>query len=158
MRKKRHLNIFIIIVAITMVFGGCATLNVVPEKTVISPALIKNPIKFSGGGFQPNEPVSIEMVIPQNMKTKITGQSPESDMIGIGVGTADAKGNFEVPMGALTTLNTLFQVGWTRTLTPDFKKARPIPPGKYQILATGVESEKIAKSTLEILAPPKKEK
>ncbi len=158
MQSKKNLGVFILVVVIIMVFGGCATLNVVPGKTAISPALIKQPIKFSGGGFQPNEPVSIEIVVPENMKMKIKRQSPDSDRIGIGVGIADANGNFEVPMGVLTTLNTLFQVGWTRTLKPDFKKAMPIPSGKYIIVATGVESDKVAQSTLEIIAAPKKKK
>ena len=156
MGNIRNLGVIILVVSILMVFGACATLNVVPGKTIVTPALIKKPITFSGGGFQPNEPISVEIVVPKSMKIK--GQSPDSDRVGIGVGTADAKGNFEVPMGALTTLNTLFQVGWTPAMKPDFKVAKPLPPGKYTIVAIGVLSDKTAKSTLEILPPPKKKK
>ena len=157
MRNIRKLGILIVIGFISISFlGGCAPtkFNVIPEKAAITPALIKQPIKFVGVGFQPNEPVSIEMIVPKDMKIK--GQSEDCDRVGIAVAVADNKGNFEVAMGALTTLNTLFQVGWTPTLTPDFKKATPLPPGKYVIVATGIESDKVAKNVLEFVPPPKK--
>lgn len=72
------------------------------------------------------------------------------------MGTADEKGNFEAAIGALTTLNSLFQVGWTPSIKPNFKEAKPLPAGKYEIIATGVDSDRTAKTILEIVPPPKK--
>ena len=153
--KRICLQVAFAAIALILLFACAPTkFNVVPEKTVLSPALFKKPIKFAGSGFQANEPVTIELLVPKGMKIK--GLRADEDRVGIGVATADAKGNFEAPMGALTTLNTLFQVGWKPTIKPDFKKATPLPAGSYTILATGIESGKVAKSTLEILAPPKK--
>lgn len=84
------------------------------------------------------------------------GLGEGEDRVGVAVANADDKGNFEVAMAAMSTLNNLFQVGWTSTMTPDFKEAKPLPAGRYDILATGVDSDKKAKGILEILPPPQK--
>jgi hypothetical protein len=158
MKNFKQVRALILVAALSIIFLSNCTplnLNIVPEKTPLTPALIKKqPIKFSGVGFQPNEAVIIEIIVPKGMTIK--GQSEGEDRVGIAVAVADEKGNFEVAMGALTTLNTLFQVGWTKEMKPDFKKAKPIPPGKYFIVATGVDSDKTAKNILEIASPPKK--
>ncbi|MBW2020698.1 MAG: hypothetical protein JRI58_11475 [Deltaproteobacteria bacterium] len=129
-------------------------LNVVPDKIVLSPALFKKPIAFTGSGYQPKETVVVDLVVPQGIKMK--GLTGEEKTVGIAFATADEKGNFKATLGPMTTLNTLFQVGWTPLMKPDFKKARPLPPGKYEIVATGIESERVSKAILELLPPPKK--
>jgi len=70
--------------------------------------------------------------------------------------TADDKGCFTAAMQPTATLNWFFQVGWTPLLKPDFKQAKPIPPGVYKIRATGLDSDTVAFSTLKIVPPPKK--
>lgn len=131
------------------------TLNVVPEKTALSPALLKNPITFTGSGYQNNEVVIVELILPQGMKMK--GLSEDENRVTLAVSKAEANGDFKAPMSALSTLNWLFQVEWTPGLmTPDFKQAKPLIPGKYEIEAIGIDSGKVAKSSLEIFAPSEK--
>jgi len=149
-----------LIIGIVSLFGlllaACAApkLNIVPDRTVLSPALFKKPITFTGSGYQPKETVVIDLIVPQGIKMK--GLKEEENGVGIAFATADEKGNFKATLSPITTLNTLFQVGWTPLMKPDFKKARPLRPGKYEIVATGIESEKVSKAILELMPPPKK--
>ena len=131
------------------------TLNIVPEKTALSPALLKSPITFTGSGYQNNEVVIVELILPQGMKMK--GLSEDENRVTLAVSKAEGDGNFKAPMSALSTLNWLFQVDWTPGLmTPDFKQAKPLVPGKYEIEAIGIDSGKVGKSSLEIFAPSEK--
>jgi hypothetical protein len=134
--------------------GPTATLEVIPAETFLSPALIKKPISFKGSGFQPEEMISIEMILPPGLEMK--GLKEGENVVGIAVATAGDKGNFTAAMAPTATLNWFFQVGWTPLLTPDLKKAKPIPPGVYRIKATGLASYRIATATLRIVPPPKK--
>jgi len=137
------------------VMAAGAGLTVVPDKTVLSPALIRKPIQFKGSGFSAKEMVMVEMVLPPGVKVKTV---PEGEKVGIAFGTADEKGNFLAKMAPTATLNWLFQVGWTPNMKPNLKQAKPLPPGKYEIIASGMDSGKEAKSTLELLKPPPKKK
>lgn len=130
-----------------------ATLQVIPPETFLSPALIKKPVTFQGSGFAPKEMITVEMVLPAGLKMKGV---KEGDDVGIAVGTSDENGNFSAAMEPTATLNWFFQVGWTPLVTPNFKEAKPIPPGVYTINATGLDSNTIATSTLKIVPPPEK--
>ncbi len=130
-----------------------ASVEVVPAETFLSPALIKQPVTFKGNGFVPKEMISIEMILPEGVTIK--GVGPGED-VGIAMGNADEKGSFTAAMQPTATLNWFFQVGWTPLLTPNFKEAKPIPPGDYKIRATGLDSDKVAYSTMRIVPPPKK--
>ena len=133
--------------------GPKATLEIAPAEIFLSPALIRKPVTFKGSGFAPKEMISVEMILPPGLKMKgIT----EGEDVGIAVATSDEKGNFTAAMGPMATLNWFFQVGWTPLLKPNFKEARPIPPGVYTINATGLDSDRVATSTLKIVPPPKK--
>lgn len=155
------LGIVLILGLVALGLTGCAAvkpvpeaeLQVIPDKIVLSPALIKEPVQFKGSRFAPKEMVVVEMVLPPGVKVK---GIKEGEDVGLAYGTADDKGNFQSAMAPTATLNWFFQVGWTPLLKPDFKQARPLPPGKYEIRATGVDSEAVGKATLEILPPPKK--
>ena len=136
--------------------GPKATLKVIPAETFLSPALFKKPVTFKGTGFGPKEMISVEMVLPPNLKMK--GLSEGENVVGLAVGDTDEKGNFTAAMKPIATLNWFFQVGWTPLLKPNFKEAKPIPPGVYKINATGFDSDRIASSTLKIVPPPKKKK
>jgi hypothetical protein len=146
---------FALLSCATLGFGPKATLEIVPAKTFLSPALIGKPVSFNGTGFAPKEMVSVEMVLPKGMKMKGIN---EGEDVGLAVGTADDKGNFSAKMAPTATLNWFFQVGWTPLLRPNFKEAKPIPPGEYKIKATGLESDIMAKAVLTIVPPPKKKK
>ena len=136
--------------------GPKATLQVIPAETFLSPALIKKPVTFKGTGFGAKEMVSVEMMLPPGMKMK--GLAEGEEAVGLAVGNADENGNFTAAMHPIATLNWFFQVGWTPLLKPNFKEARPIPPGVYKITATGMDTDRIASSTLKIVPPPKKKK
>lgn len=45
-------------------------LNVIPEKTVLSPALLKNPVTFTGSGYQPKETVVVDLIVPKGVTMK----------------------------------------------------------------------------------------
>lgn len=147
---------------IAVAIGGCAalqpkpkgTLLVKPDQIVISPALLKDPVIFSGSGFGPKEVIVVEMALPKGVTVK---GLPTGDNAALGNGMSDEKGAFQIKMEAMTTLNTLFQVGWTPLIKPDFKEAKPLPPGAYEVVATGMMTETVAKAQLTILAPPKKQ-
>ena len=136
--------------------GPKATLQVLPAETFLSPALIRKPVTFKGTGFGPKEMITIEMILPRGMKMK--GLAEGEEAVGLAVGNADEKGNFTAAMKPIATLNWFFQVGWTPLLKPNFKEARPIRPGVYKISATGLDTDRIAHSTLKIVPPPKKKK
>jgi len=155
------LRVFLALAIAAVVFGGCAafqpapkaSLTLTPDQMVITPALLKEPIVFSGSGFGAKEIVVIEMLLPKGVTVKgVT----EGENAALGNGTTDEKGDLQTKMSAMTTLNTLFQVGWTPLIKPDFKQAKPLPPGTYDVIATGMNTERVGKAKLTILPPPKK--
>lgn len=93
----------------------------------------------------------VELILPAGVKVKTI---PDGENVGVAVGQTDEKGDFEAKMAPTATLNWFFQVGWTPEGKPDFKEAKPLPPGKYEIQATGMSSGKVVKATLELLKPP----
>jgi len=125
-------------------------LLITPEKVVIEPGLLKNPIKFNGSGFGAKEMVVVEMVVPPGVEMK--GVKKGED-VGLAYATCDEAGNFEVSMAPTATLNWLFRTEWSPILAPDLKQAKPLPPGKYEIRATGVDTGVTAKAYLEVQAP-----
>jgi hypothetical protein len=135
------------------VIGPKAKLEVIPSETFLSPALIKKPVTFKGTGFEPNEMFTVEMILPPGVTVK--GVEEGAD-VGIAYGTADKDGNFTAAMHPIATLNWFFQVGWEPTIKPNFKEAKPLPPGEYKIRATGLTSYKEAVATFKIVPPPKK--
>ncbi len=131
-----------------------ATLVITPDKTVLSQALLKEPIRITGSGFQPNEIVVVDLIVPKSVTVKGLGEG-EQGKVGIANATADDKGNFSAAVGPSTLLNTFFQVGWNQqTMKPDFQQAKPLPPGTYAVVATGAFSERVGKAALELLPPP----
>jgi len=159
--RWNQMGLFLILGLTVVALGACATmkpgpkatLKITPDKTVLTPQLLKEPIVFSGSGFEPKEIIVIEMLVPKGVTVKGVA---EGENAALGNGTADDKGNLETKMGAMTTLNTLFQVGWTPLITPDFKQAKPLPPGTYDVVATGMNSEITANAKLTVLPPPEK--
>jgi hypothetical protein len=163
MKTFKAIMLFAMIAGMVLATVSCQTcpftkpkaqLEVIPAETFLSPALIRKPVSFAGSGFAPKEMVSVEMVLPPGLEMK--GVNPGED-VGIAVATTDEKGDFKTAMAPTATLNWFFQVGWTPILTPNFKEAKPIPPGEYQINATGLDSGRMATSTLKIVPPPKKQ-
>ncbi len=134
--------------------GVKAELEVIPSETFLSPALIKEPVAFKGSGFEPDEMITVEMILPPDVQVK--GVEEDAD-VGIAYGTADGNGNFSTAMQPTATLNWFFQVGWDPTIKPDFEKAKPLPPGEYLIRATGLTSYREATATLKLVPPPKKD-
>jgi hypothetical protein len=155
--------VIVLIVVFSILFSSGtlsaqAKLTIKPDKTVLSQQLLKEPIRFFGSGWGAGETVVIELLVPKGMEMR--GLSKDEDRVGIAVATGNEKGDFETTMGALATLNWFFQVAWifddkTTSTKPSFEKANPLPPGKYEILATGANTDKECRSYLEILPPTK---
>jgi hypothetical protein len=159
MRSEKRFALGLLALCLVVVFGCSgvpskpkAVLEVIPPETFLSPALIQKPVSFKGSGFQPNEMITVEMIVPPGLEIK--GLEKGEGAVGLAFATADKEGNFGAAMGATATLNWFFQVGWTPLLKPDFKQAKPIPPGVYQINATGMDSGIVASSSLKIVPPP----
>ncbi len=131
-----------------------ANFEVIPAETAITPALLKQPIQFKGSGFMPKETVVVDLMIPAGVKIKTVPADEKS--VGLAFADADDNGNFDTKMSATGTLNWLFQVGWTDNFKPKLNEATPLPPGKYNIKATGMDSDKFGLTTLTIVPPPKK--
>jgi hypothetical protein len=162
---KRSIVLLLAGLLLAFTFSGCATLGmsgssakivVMPDKTVLSPALIKKPIVITGSGWKAGEMVVVNLMPPKDVKIKGTALG---EPVGIANGTADDKGNFKAKVGALAILMTFFQVGWDdNTMKPVFKEATPLPPRTYNLEAVGLDSEMKARGTLTLLPPPKKKK
>lgn len=128
-----------------------ATVTVTPPQVELAfPAILKVPIVFTGTGWKPKEVVVVDMVLPPGVQ--IQGVKPGED-VGIAYGEADDAGNFKGEVPATAKLNTIFRVGWTPILTPDPKTLNPIPPGVYNIKASGADSGVVATTTLEFVKP-----
>jgi hypothetical protein len=132
-----------------------ATVAVAPEKVELAfPGILRVPIVFTGTGWTPKEMVVVDMVIPPSVQ--IQGVKPGED-VGIAYGQADDAGNFKGEVPVTAKLNTLFRVGWTPIMSIDPKTLNPIPPGVYNIKASGSDSGAVATTTLEFVKPaPKK--
>ena len=131
-----------------------ATVVVTPPQVELAfPGILRVPIVFTGTGWKPKEMVVVDMVLPPGVEMK--GVNPGED-VGIAYGEADDAGNFKGEVPVTAKLNTLFRVGWTPIMSIDPKTLNPIPPGVYKIKASGAESEVVATTTLEFIAPPPK--
>ncbi|UCE52510.1 MAG: hypothetical protein JSV31_25175 [Desulfobacterales bacterium] len=161
--RRHNWVIFFILGLLAFGMWGCAAfqpkptaqLEVIPNETALTPALLKKPVMFKGSGYAPNEMVIVDLMIPKGVKIKSVSEDEES--VGVAFANADENGNFQAKMGATATLNWFFQVGWTPNIKPVFKEATPLPPGEYEIRATGAESDKFGLATLTLVPPPKKE-
>ncbi|MBU2552772.1 MAG: hypothetical protein KKB20_30450 [Proteobacteria bacterium] len=157
--KIRSAELFLsIFIAVSILIGlswsYAAELVVTPDKTVLSPMLLKQPLMLSGSGWKPNEMVIVNLIPPQGVNIKGVDQGED---VGIALGNANAEGLFKVPIGAMPILMTFFQVDWdSATMKPNFKKATPLPPGAYDLEAVGFESNIKAKTTLTLVPPPDK--
>jgi hypothetical protein len=76
--------------------------------------------------------------------------------VGLAFANADENGNVTAKMGAAAVLNWFFQVDWTPDMKPVMDKATPLPAGKYEIRASGMDSDLVGTAILEILPPPAK--
>ena len=165
MNSFRKIIIVLSLLIFLLPFVACSTLSPPPKPkaTVVVtppqvelafPAILKVPIVFTGTGWKPKEVVVVDMILPPGVQ--IQGVKPGED-VGIAYGEADDAGNFKGEVPATAKLNTIFRVGWSPILAPDPKTLNPIPPGVYKIKASGSDSEVVATTTLEFVAPePKK--
>lgn len=158
-RQRCSHNVIIALTAAIFICTGAASvpaadLSLTPDKAVLSPALLKAPIKVQSAGWKPGEMVVVNLLIPPNVKVK--GAKPGED-VGIASGNADEKGALNAVIGPLTVLMTFFQAEWDdAAMKPDMSKASPLPPGTYKVQAIGLESDVKTEASLTLLAPEKK--
>jgi len=163
MRNRIIVNLLGCVVA-ALSFGACVTIKnafvppkfvVTPNRTVLSHHLVREPVTFSGSGWKPKEMVIVEMVLPPALKVK---DIKKGEKVGLAFAKADEEGNFTAKMAPTATLNWFFRMGLKPIVRPDFKQARPLPPGAYTIKASGIYSGLEARATLTILLPLGKDK
>lgn len=128
-----------------------AQLEVIPEKLILSPELLKQPPVFKGTGFRPGEAVTVDLLIPHGVKIKGVPQGESS--VGIAFGKANEKGEVECKMAPTAIFNWLLQVEWTPEGKPDLGKASPLPQGRYGVKATGMDSDETAEAVMEVAHP-----
>ena len=151
--------ILLIMSLLTIAQWGChgwnsspgATLKVTPQEIAITKAILKRPVQFSGWGYGPEEYIVVDLIIPEGLKIKKV--SEDEDSVGIAFAITNENGVFKATMGAKDTLDWLFQVGWSKNQQPIFEDATPLPPGRYKIRATGVNSELSGMTTMTIVSP-----
>jgi hypothetical protein len=152
--------IFLAMSILSMGPGGClglkpsstAAVRAIPEEIAITRALLKKPVQFRGTGYAPEEYIMVDLMIPNGVKIKAISEGEDS--VRLTHATSDENGNFKATMGAKATLSWFFQVGWTSDFNPIFEEATPLPPGKYEIRATGKQSNVFGMTTLTVVAPP----
>ena len=116
-------------------------------------AIMPMPIKFSGSGWPPGEMVTIELILPPNVK--IPGVEP-GEPVGIATATADAAGKFTATVGSIAKINFLLRGAWTDIASPDWTKVNPLPNGVYIIRAVGIDPGTVDRTIIELeLWPPK---
>lgn len=132
-----------------------------PEAAVptLPPALavLAVPIKFSGSGWQADEIITVELVVPPDVEMKGLDRERGEDAVGIALATADAEGNFEASMGSIGKVNWLLRGEWLPIIKPDLTKINPLPNGVYTIKAVGTDPRTVATTTWELeLLPTEK--
>jgi hypothetical protein len=126
-------------------------LRAFPEEIAITKALLRKPVQFRGWGYAPEEYIIVDLIIPKGVKIK---QVPEGEkFVRIAYAISDEYGTFKATMGAKETLDWFFQLGWKNNVKPIFKEATPLPPGKYEIRAAGLESERFGVTILTVVKP-----
>jgi len=116
-------------------------------------AIMGIPIVFEGTGWKPGDIVSIDLVLPPDVRR--IGMRPDEDSVGLGFTTVDATGKFMITMDSSAKLNWLLGGGISSELKADFSKLKPLPNGTYTIKASGVDARTatMAKWALEMVKP-----
>ena len=141
------------------------TLTVEPAK--IDQALLQGnlmrimilPVKFKGTGWQPNEIVTVDLVVPPDVEMKGLDRARGEDSVGIAYAAANDKGDFEVTLETVAKVSWLLRGSYLPTLTLDTKSlGNPLPNGTYTLRAVGEDTRSVATTTwdLQLVAPPVK--
>jgi len=127
--------------------------------TVPHLAMLAVPVKFTGTGWQPNEVVTVELVVPPDVEISGLDRARGEDAVGLAFATSDANGNFEAKMERTATIGFLLRGGFTPSIAPDPKTlipGNPLPNGTYTLRASGEDPRAVATTAwvLEMVAPP----
>jgi len=177
MHRFSYKRVSIIVVAMTLLvlpLIGCAaeeaappapppppppagTISVTPDTVELAfPGMLRVPIEFSGTGWQPDELVAIEMVLPPGVEMKAVELG---ENVALAFAQADEAGKFKVAVGASTKILTIFRADLDLTRPGNVvpESIKPIPPDTYTIEAFSAESGNKSTTTLTFVAPPPKE-
>jgi hypothetical protein len=127
--------------------------------TVPHLAMLAVPVKFTGSGWQPNEIITIDLVVPPDVEMKGLDRERGEDSVGIAFATTDDKGNFEAKLERTAIIGFILRGGFTPSVAPDPKTlipGNPLPNGTYTLRAMGEDPRAVATTTwqLELVAPP----
>jgi len=114
-------------------------------------------VKFKGSGWQPNEVITVDLVVPPDVEMKGLDRERGEDSVGIAFAIADDKGNFETVLEKTAKVDWLMRGGFTPTLALDPKTlGKQLPNGTYTLKAMGEDTRAVASATwvLEMTPPP----
>jgi hypothetical protein len=120
-------------------------------------AVLAMTVKFTGAGWQPNEVIIIDLVVPPDVEMKGLDRERGEDSVGIAFATANADGNFEAVLERTAKVSWLMRGGFTPTLALDPKTlGKQLPNGTYTLKAMGEDTRAVATATwvLEMTPPP----
>jgi len=114
------------------------------------------PVKFKGTGWQPNEIVTVELVVPPDVAMKGLDRERGEDAVGIAFATTDDQGNFEVALERVSKVDWLLRGDFLPTMALDTKSlGNPLPNLVYTLRAVGEDTRAVATTTWDLqLTPP----
>jgi len=115
------------------------------------------PVKFKGTGWQPNEIITVDLVVPPDVEMKGLDRERGEDSVGIAYATANDKGDFEVTLERVAKVDWLLRGSFLPTMALDTKSlGNPLPNGTYTLKAVGEDLRSVATTTweLELVAAP----
>ena len=112
--------------------------------------ILRTRIYFTGSGYAPNEIVVVEMEVPPGVE--IPAVKP-GEPVGVAYAQADQAGNFTADVSPSDKILTFLRGNILPTLAPDPKSFKPLPHGVYTFVATGAESDRVAKTRIEFVPP-----
>jgi hypothetical protein len=130
----------------------------VMSATVPHLSMLAIPVKFKGTGWQPNEVITVDLVVPPDVEIKGLDRERGEDSVGIAFTNSDASGNFEVAMEKTAIVGFILRGGFTPSVAVDPKTlipGNPLPNGTYTLRASGEDPRAVATTTwvLELVAP-----
>jgi hypothetical protein len=126
--------------------------------TVPHLAMLAIPVKFTGTGWQPNEVITVELVVPPDVEMKGLDKERGEDAVGIAFATSDAEGKFAATLERTAIVGFILRGGFTPSVAIDPKTlipGNPLPNGTYTLRASGEDPRAVATTTwvLELVAP-----
>jgi hypothetical protein len=122
----------------------------------LSLAILVVPVKFTGSGWQPNEIVTVELVVPPDVEMQGLDRARGEDSVGIAFATTDDKGNFQTTLERTAKVDWILRASVTSTMALDMATlGNQLPNGTYTLKAAGKDMRAVATTTWVLeMTPP----